>query len=426
MIRINTSLLFALALVVFCATETRANTITATSCSAAAVQTAINSASSGDTVRVPGGTCSWDTSSNRVTIPSTKNITLDGQGTTTINWTGSGTDPGANTTVLTIAAGTTTNTFITGFTFNGAFINGRCPITFNTSFSPLTKAFRFYKNTLTYSSGSAATMICINGNGPGLFDHNTFTTSQGASELIHNYGEGSGNTTSWSEDVVPGGPNAIYLEDNTFSYTPGGNFYGTSAIQNYFGSRVVFRYNTLHQMQFDVHGDHPGTCGTVNGRWWEVYGNTFHTDAANVNQSNFIVVRGGSGVIFNNHHPSGEWNEGTGNFSLTNDCGSGIFPLLGQVGWGMNQQASPVYIWGNDSNIPVGSGSSYVQLNRDFLVSSTQPSNLTRCQSSGDLSAGCPVAYNYVPYQYPHPLTTGGTTTGSAPAPPTGLVAIIQ
>ena len=59
-----------------------AATITATSCSAANVQSAINSANNGDVVTIPGGTCTW---SSTVTIPSTKGITLSGGGDTTIN-----------------------------------------------------------------------------------------------------------------------------------------------------------------------------------------------------------------------------------------------------------------------------------------------------------------------------------------------------
>ena len=53
-----------------------ANTIAATSCSATAVQTAINSAAPGDTVTIPAGTCAWTAGVNI----SGKTITLIGQG----------------------------------------------------------------------------------------------------------------------------------------------------------------------------------------------------------------------------------------------------------------------------------------------------------------------------------------------------------
>ena len=56
-----------------------AATSTALSCSQTDVQNAINAANNGDTVLLPGGVCAWSSS---VTIPSTKGITLDGNGAT--------------------------------------------------------------------------------------------------------------------------------------------------------------------------------------------------------------------------------------------------------------------------------------------------------------------------------------------------------
>ena len=52
-----------------------ANTISAASCSASDVQTAVNSASSGDTVMVPSGNCTW---SSPVTV-SGRSVVLQGQ-----------------------------------------------------------------------------------------------------------------------------------------------------------------------------------------------------------------------------------------------------------------------------------------------------------------------------------------------------------
>jgi hypothetical protein len=440
MTRINASLLFAFALAVFCAPVARATSHTAASCSGADVQASINAASSGDTVLVPGGNCTWTT--NAVTIPNTKYITLDGQGITTINWSGSGTFPGSNVSVFVINNGTAGRTIVTGFTFNGAYeqtSGTACPILINTTYSPVTQAFRLHHNTFNYldAAGSQGTIICQMGNGPGLIDHNTFVTSHGASELIHNWGDYS---TAWTgQDVVPGGSQFLYLEDNTFTYNQGGLYYGTSAIQSYDGARVVFRHNHLYQMQIDAHGSSPNSCtNRPNTRWFEIYNNDFHTTATNANQSNFIVIRGGSGVIFGNIHPNGESNEGAGTASLYNECS--IYPYNYDVGFGMSgNHASPVYAW-NNINIPVTSASSNVQIGLspgacqlvspnhnscDVVSTASQPVQLTRCQSAADVSAGCPVSYNYVPYQYPHPLTTTGTT-GNSLVPPKNLTVSIQ
>jgi hypothetical protein len=428
MMRIARWLSLILVLTVFAGTEARANTHTAASCSAFDVQAAINSASNGDTVLVPGGTCTWSTSA-QVTISSSKQITLNGQGNTTINFGNSGVQ--STGTALTVTAGTSANTFVTGFIFNGAFINGACPINLNTAFSPMTQAFRFYGNTLSYTGGSAAgTMICINGNGPGLLDHNSFTTDRGASELIHNLGEGPAGQSSWSEDVVPGGPVAIFFEDNTFSYPVSANNYGTSAIQNYYGARTVFRYNHITNQQFDVHGTNlsPGACTVANGRWFEVYNNDFHTYGATSNVYVWFAIRGGSGVVFNN--TSIGTNLGSGAINLTSDCQGGSYPVQDQVGRGIGQNASPLYLWNNLNTTTSkamgfvdGEGTNLVQANRDFLASGSQPGSITRCESAADVATGCPVSYAYKPYTYPHPLTLG---TQTSVAPPTNLTGTVQ
>ena len=57
-----------------------AATFTASDCSKAAVESAISSASTGDVVIIPAGTCSWDT-----TVTLSKSLTVKGQTTTLRN-----------------------------------------------------------------------------------------------------------------------------------------------------------------------------------------------------------------------------------------------------------------------------------------------------------------------------------------------------
>jgi len=128
---------------VFIAIGAQASTINANSCSATDVQAAINQTSTGDTVNVPGGSCTWNTV---VTLSSSQQITLNGGGAT-ITWGSSG--------GLSVTPGTSTNTYVTNFTFNGSFTNGDCPIGFYTSTSPLTQTFRFYNNTLNGGNPSS-------------------------------------------------------------------------------------------------------------------------------------------------------------------------------------------------------------------------------------------------------------------------------
>jgi hypothetical protein len=405
--------LFCAAIILLVSVGAHATTYTAASCSAPDVMAKINLTANGDTVLVPSGTCTWDTGANQVTISSSHQITLNGQGAVTINFGGSGTDPGSGNTALSVTAGTSTTTSITGFTFNGAYINGRAPITLNTAFSPLTQTFRFYSNNLSYAGSTpAGTMIIVNGNGGGLLDHNTFSTDRAASELIHILGEGpSSQASSWTEDVVPGGPINIFLEDNTFSFNLSQNNFGTSAVQMYYGARVVFRHNHVTNMQFDVHGTNlsPGACTVVNGRWFEAYNNDFHTFGSSSNVYVWFAIRGGSGVIFNN--TASGLNAGSGAINMTSDCSGGSYPVQDQVGRGISQNLSPTYLWNNlkgGTALPFvdGEGTGFVQAARDYFTSGSQPGTLNRCESAADVGAGCPVSGAYTPYTYPHPLVS--------------------
>src|SRR4029079_14210956 len=123
-------------------------------------------------------------------------------------------------------------------------------------------------------------MVRVHGNGPGLIDHNTFEAADGPNEMIHNEGLGAFEDGGWSDDVTPGGPDMVFIEDNTFFFdieafndTPPNYFWGASAVQSYYGARTVFRHNVCDNTQVDQHG----TPGMIGARWWEIYENTFHT-----------------------------------------------------------------------------------------------------------------------------------------------------
>jgi hypothetical protein len=169
-------------------------------------------------------------------------------------------------------------------------------------------------------------------------------------------------------------------------------------------------------MQVDTHG----SCGAINGRWTEVYKNAF-TTVNNANQAAYVVLRGGGGLIWGNSQ-SGP-NGGGGNIQITEDCASGTYPMTDQIGRGINQTLSPMYVWGNAANIGViDTNTTFIQLNRDYYTAASQPSNMVRCQSAADVSAGCPVSYTYTPYTYPHPLIGGS----GSPAPPTNVSATVE
>ena len=377
-----------------------AATVRAASCSQSDLMTAVNAAGSGDTVQVPGGSATWTAT---VSIPNTKGITVDG-GTCTVT---------TNTKAFDVKANNTTTTRITNFRFTST----STPVYINIDGSTSSATYRVDHN----SFNSSDVMISVSGNGPGLIDNNTFHSASRGNEIIHNTGMGASSTAGWSDDVMPGSAKMVFIEDNTFTLdinNPNVNtsqpyyFWGASAVQSYYGARTVFRHNTLNNMQVDQHGTH----GMVGARWWEIYENTFFTGNGSA-QCCYMAIRAGSGVIFNNHHTGTNGADGT--ISLfEEDTG---YPALYQIGRGINQSISPAYVWGNDADMRVGSGSSNVVEGRDFFGS--KPSVFERAELGSDTSA---TTYAYTPYTYPHPLQNGQPPTQTQINPPTGLTAMVQ
>lgn len=381
-----------------------ATTIIAASCSQANVQTAVTAAVSGDTVKTPGPCSnSW---ASRVDIPSTKGIILDGGGNTTLTKFG-----------FTVTHNATANTFITGFIFTNGVPAANTP-TISISSSGCSDApTRLYGNSFPITT-SNNTVIEVDGNGQDLIDHNTFVAGVNSdpNELIHNFGMGFGSNAGWTDTVVPGGSCMLFVEDNSFSFVCSGNpcnYFGSSAMQSYYGARSVFRHNTLSMMQVDFHG----TQTNVGARWGEVYENQFNT-VTNGNQSDYVVYRAGSGVVFNNNHTGP--NSGGGNIHLYEED-AGTWPRAYQVGSGINGQTdghstcasgtrnqAALYLWNNTGSMNVNTDGPPVNLNRDFFTSGSQPASMFWEEASGDT---CSTTYVYVPYTYPHPLQ--GTTVPS-------------
>ena len=356
----------------------QAATINAASCSQADIQIAIDSAATGDTVALPGGTCTW---SSTVNIPNTKGIILNGGGATI-----SGN--------IHVAQNTGAASRITQFNF---VRNNTTSHSIDIDGSKTHAPFRVDGNTFTYNTGGS-TIIELFGNAPGLIDHNIFSCPQNC-EMIHNMGMGASDASGWSDDVLPGSSNAVYIEDNSFSNNGvSGNpayFYGSSSVQSYYGARTVFRHNTLLMSQVDQHG----TPGMIGARWWEIYENTFNTGVPNASQCCFISLRGGSGVVFHNHHTGANLN-GNSIDLYEEDTG---YPALYQIGRGKNQALDPAYVWGNDVFFSVGSQTpAMVQVNRDYYLAA-KPS--------------------YTPFTYPYPLEANGLPDpyGGPPSAPVNL-----
>lgn len=378
----------------------------------------ITNAQTGDTINVSNGTATW----SALTV--SKAITLKGGngGTTTINGSGGN--------VITINPVSGKSTRLTGFTFvsNPTGVDNTDTVIVNTG--PGLAPFRIDNNTFTMTNNG--TTMGLYGLGPGLVDHNTLTGG-GAAEIIHILGAGSTSSTAgWTDDIIPGSYTVIYLEDNTVTGTDPTIISKIS--ESYYGAREVIRYNHLHFVSVDAHGNstNPSLVGT---RWYEIYNNDFNDDGKA--QCCSVSLRGGSGLVYNN--------TATGSsgfaFQIEEDAtcsnpdsnpyhvGSGI--LGGPTG---ANYSTPLYAW-NNTNMGLDVQSCFT-LGNQVKSSSSQPT-LTKCESAADVNAGCSStgvaqAYTYTPLVHPYPLDANGmpsptsTTSAAKPVPPTNLLVSVQ
>ena len=247
------SMLFVTVIGLAILSEANAATIQANSCSQSSTQSAVNSASNGDTVSVPAGNCTW---TSTVTIPSSKRIALMGAGT--------------DVTVITFspAGGTALNlsksgSRVSGFTFReGAILvdgsNWRidhCKLQFS-----------------AWSDGiTAGSIDTVNGYNPtGVIDHCTLNNMR-VLAIGTNFGLGENGTqhAMWARPLGLGSNNAVFVENCTFN----GVADSVNAIDANYGGRFVFRYNTLNDIYVEAHSVQGNNRAA---RSWEIYNNTFN------------------------------------------------------------------------------------------------------------------------------------------------------
>ena len=401
----------------------QAATITATSCSDAAVRAAINTAVDGDTVVIPAGACTWTTG-----IATSKQISITGQvkGNVLITHSAGAGD------LLAVTTGAAFNTRVSNLNFLPGSGTGRYVNIAGGGKPPL-----IHDNYFNIPDFQLAHCIRVQRNGAVIY-RNVFEslTARGTSGSS---GAGSGclqlknesNGSSWSTPSTMGsadttGTANIYIEDNVFA-----NIY-LQAIDCDDNARTVIRFNTFVDSAFVCHGADTSTHGA---RHTEVYNNTFlfHPSGSNgaitypLNLNWWWYVRGGTGIITDNVMPditSGTWGaKPEVNFIVQQlrrnagpDACCTTYPCLHQIGQSHNGSSltiDPMYIWNNTgAGVPELPGlqdynpdecgrnnhtSTWVQLNRDYVVGSAKP--------------------GYTKYSYPHPLTG----SRSRPAPPTNL-----
>lgn len=386
-----------------------AATFSATSCEQSAVQTVVNSASDGDTVTVPAGTCTWSTA---VAI-SNKTITLRGAGSgltggTTITYGGTG------HTLVSINPGTKTGKVdVSGFYFTGGDTNfwGGMAMEFD---GPVG-----WKNLRIHHNRFNNKLWTLRGNGAtyGLIDHNIF---QGSAYGMIFRGRGD---TDWSTPLVLGSADFFFVEDNTFDWD---NWYGVTGaptvdMEN--GGRVVFRNNNVTYGMVETH-DMPRN-GSPSANAWEIYNNTF--SRPNGSGWKGLDISAGTGVVWGNKFTgdltvpigaidyksfdprSSKLCDGTDpkDQNVPGESGWHCQYQIGSQGQGPTAVSYPVYTWNNTLNgastgMNCTNGCNHLKAGRDFINngSTTKP--------------------GYIPYAYPHPLT-GNSATSAGLQPPMNL-----
>ena len=313
-----------------------AATYTATTCSALDVTSAISKASSGDTVLVPAGGCTW-TTTNNITI--NKQITLQGNGIDSTIITTSGT--GYQDVVAISAANVTVKEF--------TFISTDGSLAYPIQATAAASSFRIARNKFTGTSGYAIDVRTAYG----LIDNNSFTFTGGSSQPI----VVRGPSDSWQTESTIGGADNVFMEDNVFTSTNRG--YPVCSTN----ARCVFRYNTMGPTKIDMHGECTGNPGV---RHYEIYNNEW------LDYGGYYAafdIRGGTGRIFDNvgTHTANVhlWfglDEHAANHTYcagySPNCGcvapwvAGV-PMIHQIGVGKDPKvraSEPLYIWGNKKN----------------------------------------------------------------------------
>jgi hypothetical protein len=358
------------------------------------VQSAINSSTDGDIVNIEAGSCSLESVSW-----TDKNITVQGQGID-----------------------------VTTLTFNSG------GITLINDSTTERKGFRLDHVkfvTMAATSSGMHRPIRVQGLLYGVIYSNIFNINHRMAgntfePYLNSEWPGLMGVTSWSKSLGLGTDSAVYMEDNTFTFTSGSDG-GSFVVDGGYGMRLVFRHNTVTDGYYMSHWYEGNRRGPVKN---EIYENKFNSTGAVSTMPRPIWLGGGTGVIFNNTvSGTGWWTKNIVledkkscnnicNGSDANDgnmAGESGWPCSDQIGRGVgalkSQPTVPLYVWNN------GNTSVELQeacLNRSLLsahVKTSVHSNGDKdyCVGSTTMPGSCGNHQNtFTPYTYPHPITLAG------------------
>jgi len=340
--------------------------VTAASCSYADVSAAVAGATTGTTVNIPAGTCSWGT--QQLTVPGGIHLAGAGQNATIIQRVGAATNYLVEFDCTKGGQAEFSNMSLVG-NGNGAIQdNGLALMNGCMDFKVYNSEFSNFIDSAVWVGDSA--------NQRGVIYNNSFLNNFSATLDNLGYGVVVYGAGTWPA-LSLGSQNSVFVEDNYFS----GNRHNIASNNS---SVYVFRYNTVIGQEtakdFAMTDTHGLTVWSTGSRSYEIYNNHYSTNLSSGMQRTAVGIRGGDGVIFNN--------TATASIARTVElivegptCGT--FPMVGQI--------RAAYIWNNSNNASNGYTTNgiaddcptTIELGRDYFLSPMP---------------------GYTPYAYPHPL----------------------
>ena len=413
-------------------------TYNAASCNSSDVQTAINSAANGDTVRIPAGNCSWVSG-----ISTSKQITLIGAGSGT---SGTVISCGASsaTNLLTVTSGRSYNTQIANMRFlPGTCASGSNYIVTKGSGKPIL-LHDVYFNLLNFAMSRAIDWQALGGV---IWNMTMESTDIYMSRQAYGSESGSLRVMSpraWDTASTMGtldtkGDQNLYIEDSRITYI--GQFPDVDD-----NGRVVIRHSTLVGASGATHG----TTSTHGGRHAEIYDCsllfTHPPNGYERNESRHYWARAATFLATGNRieRPSGGFGAGYSfvlcveNASRAGQWGcctsypcpgppsdTGPMPHSHQVGWGHNgyqHVSDPVYIWDNTGTGATTYALSFNDGDRDCkgINPSTGKYYTTTdfLQSGRDYFLNAGAKPGWARYTYPHPLRQSKSPPTTSPSSP--------
>jgi hypothetical protein len=391
----------------------RGGTQVASSCSASAVQAAVDAATNGDTVLIPDGTCSWSTG-----ISTTKRIWIRAQNYTPTSGGATSypviiTNNSSSAPLFSLTTGDDFHVRLSGLRFNeGTGTRNHIVVSGNGSKIALVDDVYMEVKQRNGSQQEVA-FIAWTARGGVIWNARFVGLAAGSADGVGPTGGSiwvSNPNRAWNSASTMGmldadGSTNLYIE-NSSCYNIGAFL---DADDN---ARVVLRHSLFDGcVQLQTHG----FTSAWGGRHVEFYNNTFSVTNANRNHAGrYVWIRAGTFLFTDNSvlSPANTQNYGNINFFVIGDITApGSYPQPRQPGWGHDGSTNvsdPIYAWNNTG--ARGGSWGYANGWQAIVV------------EGRDVFVNQGPKPGYAKYTYPHPLRAAGSSVPSqAPAPPTDL-----